>query len=44
MEIKISPSKIKNAIESHTSRLEQVEVGISGLKEKVGIKEKNMNP
>jgi predicted RNase H-like nuclease (RuvC/YqgF family) len=34
---------MKNAIESHSSRLEQVEDRISGLKDKIDIKKKQKN-
>jgi chaperonin cofactor prefoldin len=41
METKSSLSQIKNIVESHSSRLEQVEDRISGLEDKINIKEKN---
>jgi chromosome segregation ATPase len=40
LEIKSSLNQIKNTVESHSSRLEQVENRISGLEEKIDIKEK----
>jgi hypothetical protein len=40
LETKTSLSQIKNTVESHSSRLEQVEDRISGLKDKIYIKEK----
>jgi chromosome segregation ATPase len=40
LEIKSSLNQMKNAFESHSSRLEQVEDRISGLKDKIDIKEK----
>jgi hypothetical protein len=39
LDIKFSLNKIKNTVESHFSRLEQVEDRISGLKDKIHIKE-----
>jgi hypothetical protein len=41
MEIKSSLNQIKNTGESPSNRLEQVEDRISGLEEKIDIKEKN---
>jgi chromosome segregation ATPase len=41
LEIKSSLNQIKNTVESHFSRLEQVEDRISGLKDKIDNKEKN---
>jgi hypothetical protein len=43
LEIKIFLSQIQNTIESHPSRLEQVEDRISGLKDRTDIKEKTKN-
>jgi polyhydroxyalkanoate synthesis regulator phasin len=40
LEIKSPYSQTKNTLESHTSRLEQVERRISELEDKVEIKEK----
>jgi chromosome segregation ATPase len=40
LEIKSSLNQVKNIVESHSSRLEQVEDRISGLKDKIDIKEK----
>jgi chromosome segregation ATPase len=37
LEIKSSLSQIKNIVESHSSRLEQVEDRIPGLKDKIDI-------
>jgi hypothetical protein len=41
LEIKSPYSQTKNTVEGHSSRLEQVKVGISVLKDKIEIKEKN---
>jgi hypothetical protein len=43
LEIKSSLSQIRNAVESHSRRLEQVEDRISGHEDKINIKEKNQN-
>jgi chromosome segregation ATPase len=43
LEIKSSLSQIKNIVDSHSGRLEQVEDRISGLKDKIDIKEKKQN-
>jgi hypothetical protein len=40
MEIKISLSQIKNTVESDTKGVEKVQERISGLKEKIDVKEK----
>jgi chromosome segregation ATPase len=40
LEIRSSLSQIKNTVESHSSRLEQVEDRISGLEDKIYIKAK----
>jgi hypothetical protein len=39
LEIKSSLNQIKNSGESHSSRLEKVEGRISGLKDKIDVKE-----
>jgi hypothetical protein len=45
LEIKRPLTQIKNTVESHSSRLEQVEDRISGLEDKTDIKEKKQkNP
>jgi chromosome segregation ATPase len=41
LEIKSPISQTKNTVESHSSRLQQVEDRISELKDKIKIKEKN---
>jgi chromosome segregation ATPase len=41
LEIKSPYSQIKNTVDNHSSRLEQVEDRISELEDKVEIKEKN---
>jgi hypothetical protein len=41
LERKISLNQIKNTVESHSSRLELMQDRISGLKEKIDIKQKN---
>jgi chromosome segregation ATPase len=43
LEIKSPFSQIKNTVEGHSSRLEQVENRISELKDKIDIKEKQNN-
>jgi hypothetical protein len=43
LEIKSPFSQTKNTVESHSSRLEQVEDRISELKDKIEIKEKTRN-
>jgi hypothetical protein len=43
LEIKSSLNQMKNRVESHSSRLKQVEDRISGLKGKLVIKEKTEN-
>jgi hypothetical protein len=40
-EIKHSLNQIKNTVETHSSRLEQVEERVSGFKDKVDIEEKS---
>jgi DNA repair ATPase RecN len=41
LEIRSALKQIKNTVESHSCRLEQVEDRISGLKDKIDIKEKS---
>jgi chromosome segregation ATPase len=40
LEIKSPLNQVKNTVEDHSSKLEQVEDRISGLKDKIDIKEK----
>jgi chromosome segregation ATPase len=44
MEIKSPFSQMKNTVEGHSSRSEQVENSISELKDKIEIKEKTKEP
>jgi DNA mismatch repair ATPase MutS len=39
---KVSLNQTKNTVESHSSRLEQVEYRISGLEDKIDMKEKRI--
>jgi DNA anti-recombination protein RmuC len=41
LKLKCSLNQTKNTAERHSSRVEQVEDRVSGLKDKTGIKEKN---
>jgi predicted nucleic acid-binding Zn-ribbon protein len=43
LEIKIPFSQIKNTVEGHSSRLDQVEDKISELEDKIEIKKKRIN-